>query len=188
MAEVIQETHQEFWRPPSPQVSSEVLVRNASPSMAEACPRCGTEFLLGSRFCHTCGSKRPEALGSTAQADAAAIARVWVESIQWTKAGVNRVRVAVTGFSWSKVKLPSWAHYLHFHEIKSWTGLSTASLIAFVVGLACVAGALSVGLLTAKTFVDWQAIQLYRVEWLLAATTAFVAGILLKKPSKDDRD
>jgi hypothetical protein len=101
---------------------------------------------------------------------------------------------AVTGFSWTRVgtkvgefgrqiTVPSWLRYLHFHEIKRWVGLSTGSLIAFTIGLACVAGALLVGLLTAKTYVDWQAIQLYRVEWLLAATAAFVAGILLKKPS-----
>jgi hypothetical protein len=51
-----------------------------------------------------------------------------------------------------------------------------------------VAGALLVGLLTAKTFVDWQAIQFYRAEWLLAATASFVAGILLKKPSDRQRD
>jgi len=54
-----------------------------------------------------------------------------------------------------------------------------------VIGMACVAGALLVGLLTAKTLVDWQAIQMYRVEWLLAATAAFVLGILLKKQDRD---
>jgi hypothetical protein len=43
-----------------------------------------------------------------------------------------------------------------------------------------------VGLLTVKTYVDWQAIQFYRAEWLLAATASFVAAILLKKSS--DRD
>jgi len=91
----------------------------------------------------------------------------------------------MTGISLSKIKLPSWAHYLHFHEIKTWVGLSTASLIAFVIGVACIAGALLVGLLTAKTLVDWQAIQYYRAEWLLAATASFVAGILLKKPTQD---
>jgi len=42
-----------------------------------------------------------------------------------------------------------------------------------------------VGLLTAKTLVDWQAIQIYRVEWLLAATASFVVGILLKKHERD---
>jgi hypothetical protein len=45
-----------------------------------------------------------------------------------------------------------------------------------------------VGLLTAKTLVDWQAIQMYRIEWLLAATAAFVAGILLKKKDRGEQD
>lgn len=75
--------------------------------------------------------------------------------------------------------------YLHFHEIKSRVGLSTLSLIAFVIGLACLAGALLVGLSTVKTWNDFQAVQSYRMEWLLAATASFVAGILLKKPSQD---
>ena len=55
-------------------------------------------------------------------------------------------------------------------------------MIAFTVGVACITGALLVGLLTARTLVDWQAIQIYRAEWLLGATAAFTAGILLKKP------
>jgi hypothetical protein len=181
MAEVIQNTQQEFWRPPSPPVADAAVVLESAPAMAEACPRCGSEFLLGSHFCHTCGNRRPEALSPAARADAAAIAHVWEQ-------GVHRVREFVLGIPWSKVKFPSWAHYLHFHEIKSRVGLSSGSLIAFVIGLACVAGALLVGLLTAKTYVDWQAIQFYRAEWLLAATAAFVAGILLKKPSGNDQD
>ena len=90
--------------------------------------------------------------------------------------------------SLANLKVPGWLHYLHFHEIKSRVGLSTASFIAFVIGMACVAGALLVGLLTAKTLVDWQAIQMYRVEWLLAATAAFVLGILLKKQDRNERD
>ena len=181
MSEVVQETHQEFWRPPSPLVTSgvadEIVVHDAVPTMAEACPRCSSEFLLGSRFCHTCGGRRREALSPTAKADAAAIAGLWEE-------GVARVHSLVAGLG--KLKLPSWMRYLHFHEIQSWVGLPTASLLAFVIGLGCVAGALLVGLLTAKTFVDWQAIQFYRAEWLLAATAAFVAGILLKKTSGRD--
>jgi hypothetical protein len=102
--------------------------------------------------------------------------------------GVSRVHSTLSGFSLRKIRIPSWLGYLHFHEIQSRLGLSTGSLIAFVVGLACVAGALLVGLFTAKTLVDWQAIQFYRAEWLLAATASFVAGILLKKSSHDDRD
>jgi predicted RNA-binding Zn-ribbon protein involved in translation (DUF1610 family) len=178
MAEVVQNTQQEFWRPPS-HSNGEIATAESISSITFACPRCGTEFLLGSHFCHTCGGRRPEALTATARADAAAIAGMWVQV-------VHRVRDMASGFSWSKIQFPSWMHYLHFHEIKSRAGLSTGSLIAFVIGLACVAGALLVGLLTAKTLVDWQAIQFYRAEWLLAATASFVAGILLKKPSDDD--
>ena len=61
-------------------------------------------------------------------------------------------------------------------------------LVDCMVGAGCIAGALLVGLLTAKTFVDWQAIQFYRAEWLLAATASFVAGILLKKSSNRDSE
>lgn len=181
MSEVVQEAHQEFWRPPVPAMAEEVVVREAFPTMAEACPRCGTEYLLGSRFCHTCGGRRPEAISAAAREDAAAIAGLWRQA-------VSRMHAAASAFSWSKVKLPNWFHYLYFHEIKKWIGLPTASLIAFVIGVGCVAGALLVGLLNAKTLVDWQAIQFYRAEWLLGATAAFVAGILLKKPGSDDRE
>jgi hypothetical protein len=182
MSEVAQETPQEFWRPPSPVVADEV-VRESIPTMAEVCSRCGTEFLLGSGFCHCCGGRRPEAVNSAAQSDASSLAGFWEHGIT----RFNALGSAVAG-SWRQVEFPYWLRYLHFHEIKSGIGLSTASLIAFVVGIGCVAGALLVGLLTARNFVDWQAIQFYRAEWLLAATASFVAGILLKKPSSGDRD
>jgi hypothetical protein len=182
MSEVAQETPQEFWRPPVPMAAEEMVVREAVPSMAEACRRCGTEFLLGSRFCHTCGGKRPIALSAEARADAAEMAGLWEQAVCWV-GSVAAGSWSVSTRIWSKIRVPAWLHYLHFHEIKKWVGLSTASLIAFIVGIACVAGALLVGLLNAKTFVDWQAIQFYRAEWLLAATASFVAGILLKKNS-----
>jgi len=181
MPEVVQEAHQEFWRPPSPVVSEEIAFRQAVPAMAEACSRCGTEFLPGARFCHTCGDRRPELTSGGARAEGAALPRFWEQ-------GTTLIYSLVSGFSWRKVKFPSWLHYLHFHEIKSRIGLSTASFIAFVIGIGCVAGALLVGLLTARNFVDWQAIQFYRAEWLLAATASFVAGILLKNPSSRDRE
>lgn len=180
MAEVVQGTPQEFWRPPSPVSGDEEVILAPFPSMAQACHRCGSEFLSGSRFCHSCGSRRPQAVSDAAKADAAVIANLWKQVID----GFN-----LLAGSWRKVRVPSWLRYLHFHEIKRRVGLSTASLIAFILGLACVAGALLVGLLTAKTLVDWQAIQFYRAEWLLAATAAFVAGILLKKRvAEEDSD
>jgi hypothetical protein len=180
MAEVVQETQRDFWRPPVLTAGETVPDRGAIPAMAEACPRCGTEFLLGSRFCHSCGGRRPEAMSAAARADAAEFAGLWENAVDW-------MRSMIAGFSVEKIqrriRIPEWLHYLHFHEIKRWIGLPTASLIAFILGIGCVAGALLVGLLTAKTLIDWQAIQYYRAEWLLAATASFVAGILLKKPS-----
>jgi hypothetical protein len=120
-------------------------------------------------------------MSATARADAAAIASMWEKGVGKVRSFVGRV---------AELKVPAWTRHLRFHEIyprlhemKSWIGLSTASLIAFLIGIGCMAGALMVGLLTAKTLVDWQAIQFYRAEWLLAATASFVAGILLKKPS-----
>ncbi len=193
MAEAAQSTQQEFWRPPSIPMG-EVAVQESTGSLAVACSRCGTEFLLGSKFCHTCGGRRQEAVSSATKTDAAVIAKIWESGIHQVHSAFERIPFNRLSFrnlrmpALGTVKAPVWLHYLHFHEIKSRVGLSTGSLIAFVIGLACLAGALLVGLLTAKTLVDWQAIQIYRAEWLLGATAAFVLGILLKKHERDDRD
>jgi hypothetical protein len=183
MSEVVQETQQEFWRPPSPVVAEEIVAGETIPTMAEVCPRCGTEFLLGSGFCHSCGGRRPDSVSAVVPADSVGLAGLWEQGTARFSSLFSALATA-----WSEIEFPSWLRYLHFHEIKNWVGLSTASLIAFVIGIGCVAGALLVGLLTARNFVDWQAIQFYRAEWLLAATASFVAGILLKKPSNRDPD
>ncbi len=61
-------------------------------------------------------------------------------------------------------------------------GLTMPAAVAFLAGLLCLLGALAVSLLfSARTLLDWQAIQLWRIEWLLAAVAAFAAGCLLKK-------
>jgi hypothetical protein len=60
-------------------------------------------------------------------------------------------------------------------------GLPTPALVAFLAGMLCVIGALTVGLVSSYGVVpDWQAIQILRIEWLLGAISAFVAGCLLK--------
>lgn len=179
MSDAVNESHQEFWRPVKTTMIEEFAAQEQVPAMAEACPRCGTEFLLGSRFCHTCGGRRLAAINPGANSDAAEMAGLWQKA-------VGRTYSVVAGLAPRKflcgIELPKWMKYLHFHEIQRWIGLPTASLIAFVIGLCCVAGALAVGFINVKTLVDWQAIQFYRGEWLLAAIAAFVAGILLKKP------
>lgn len=76
----------------------------------------------------------------------------------------------------------SWIHYLQFQNIKQGLGLSTGSLVAFLLGLGCLLAVVAVGMInTMQSLADFQAIQFYRLQWLLAAVAAFVAGILLKK-------
>lgn len=157
----------------------------AALGLAEMCTSCGAEFMIRAQFCHACGGRRP-VLNSGIGADASARAGFWEQS--WTQKMAS-LRVAVAGISWRKISFPGWLHYLHFHEIQRSVGLPTASLIAFFIGLGCVAGAIGVSVFyRASNLSEFQAIQMWRMEWLLAATASFVAGILLKKPSGDDNE
>ena len=67
-----------------------------------------------------------------------------------------------------------------FYQLRRSLGLSIGAMICFIAGLACVGAGIAVGFIyTANTLVDWQAIQAWRCEWLIAAGVAFVCGILL---------
>jgi hypothetical protein len=183
MAEVAQRAQQEFWRPAViSEAVPEIAISALLPTMAEACPACGTEFMIGSRFCHACGTHRPEKnRAMQAILSRPATGAFLSEKLSW-------IQSAAADLSNGKMALPIWLRYLHFHEIKRWIGLPTPSLIAFIIGLGCVVGALAVSLLyKASNMAEFQAIQMWRIEWLLAATASFVAGILLKKP-RDDND
>ena len=140
MGEVANQVPQEYWRPPM-RTASDAL---ASAEFIETCRRCGTEFIVSSRFCHACGALRPE------QNSASHV-----------------------------IELPGLAELTALGER---FGLTIASLIAFIVGIVCIVGALAVGVVfSTRTLLDWQAIQIWRIEWLLGAISAFVAGCLLKK-------
>jgi len=182
MAEVIQDSPQEFWRSPTvlaPLAQAELPA--ALPATAEACADCGTEFMIGSRFCHTCGLRRPTVVANTS--DATVLASLWTRNMAWLRATAESAAA-----SWRKATFPHWMQYLHFHEIQRFVGLPTASLVAFMIGLGCVAGAIGVSLFyKASNLAEFQAIQMWRVEWLLAATASFVAGILLKSSNSHRR-
>jgi len=135
MSDVVHGSQQEFWRPP-------VMQDNAS-ALAEACRRCGTEFMVGAAFCHICGTLRHRSGSSSATN--------WLRHFELLR-------------------------NLEFAAIKRWFGLPFAPLCAFLVGTAFLLVALSVGLLNS----DFEAIQLWRIQWLMAACAAFLAGILLK--------
>jgi hypothetical protein len=104
--------------------------------------------MVGSRFCHSCGTAR----ASVGQSGSSALDLL---------------------------------SDLEFHNIKEGLGLSSASLIAFLIGFGCALFAILAGVIySEKTLLDWQAVQLFRIQWLLASIACFVAGVLLKKNSK----
>jgi hypothetical protein len=135
------EERQEFWKP--------VVDQRARPEPAEAasehtCRACGADLLMGSQFCHVCGTdRRPDLAGS----------------------------------GWRGLSMR-----LNFDAIRKSLGQSTASTVALILGCGCIIAAVVTGFaFTATTLLDWQAIQLWRIEWLLAAIAMLVAGLLLKK-------
>src|SRR5271165_2601786 len=138
MAEVVEQAQNEFWRPPIA-----VSEGTVSHGLSETCDGCGTEFIVDSRFCHSCGTRRPEAH----------------ETRSLEIPGLSELAALGERF-----------------------GLTKPALAAFLFGMLCLLGALSVGIIfTARTALDWQAIQLWRIEWLLAAIAGFAAGTLLRK-------
>ena len=148
MAEVAEQTQHEFWRPPMQAPAGETAARS---EMVEVCDRCGTEFILGSRFCHTCGAARP----GSGQASRA-----------WLTTSLNMVVAAAKAFAGLGERL----------------GLPTAAFLAFLAGTLCVLGAVGVGVIfSTQKLIDWQAVQMWRIEWLLGAIAMFVAASLLKR-------
>jgi hypothetical protein len=136
MAEAANQAQHEFWRPPA----TETVIK-LQPTTA--CSGCGTEFIVSSVYCHSCGLKRPAANTEP------------------------------------ELEIPGLAELSALGER---LGLTTPAVAAFLLGAMCLVGALAVSVcFSARTTLDWQAIQLWRIEWLVAAVAAFVAGCLLKK-------
>ena len=159
MSDIVQNAERDFWTPPvAPPAITVEPVKQVS--MVEACDNCETEFIPGAKFCHVCGAERAQETPSAFS--------------QWMHRAVDAVR------------------HLEFQGIERWVvslrrtlGLSVAALIAFAIGIVCVLGALLVGLIfTVQTTLDWQAVQVWRIEWLLGASASFLAGILLKKTAE----
>jgi hypothetical protein len=62
------------------------------------------------------------------------------------------------------------------------TGLSTASLALTVLAGICMLAGIMTGLVyNTATLADWQAVQIWRIEWLLATVAALLGAILFKK-------
>ena len=189
MAEVIPDAPHDFWSPPSASDSTAQTDMSVAPPggyMAETCHRCASEFMIGAKYCHSCGARRAPGpmLVTAASAHQSAGSGLWQKNMAKVRNGANLIVL-----SWRTIPFPGWLRYLHFHEIKNGVGLPTTSLIAFIVGLGCLAGAVGVSFFyRASNLAEFQAIQMWRIQWLLAATASFVAGILLKRPSDSDGD
>ena len=139
MSGVVHRVDQDYWQPPRGSQAEDAVAQ----AHALACPECGTEFVVGSRFCHVCGAER-EAM---------------------TESGAR-----------------SFTEWLDFTRIREAIGLSAASLVCMIAGIVCVIAAVVTGFIyTANTVLDWQAVQIWRMEWLIAAIVSFVAGVLFKK-------
>jgi zinc-ribbon domain len=60
--------------------------------------------------------------------------------------------------------------------------LTWSALICFLLGVGCTIGAGLMGAIyRTETLLDWQAVQIWRIEWLLAALAALLGGVLLQK-------
>jgi hypothetical protein len=102
-----------------------------------------------------------------------------VSSLYCHACGVGRPDLGASVARTLEIKIPGLAELASLGER---LGLTTPALIAFLIGILCMVGALAVSVFfSARTVLDWQAIQLWRIECLLAAVAAFVAGCLLKK-------
>ena len=61
-------------------------------------------------------------------------------------------------------------------------GLSVPGVVCLVVAVVFALAAVLTGVIYREdTLVDWQAVQTWRIEWLLGAVVALLAGILLRK-------
>ena len=76
----------------------------------------------------------------------------------------------------------SFADFMDMAILRQRLGLSLPCLVFFLIGIACMTTAALTGCIyRADTRAEWQAIQVWRIEWLLGAAAALLAGILLKK-------
>jgi hypothetical protein len=75
-----------------------------------------------------------------------------------------------------------WTRWLDLEFIRKDLGLTTGAVTALVIGAICAIAAMVTGLLySVNTLGEWQTVQKWRTQWLLAAAAAFLAGLLLKR-------
>jgi H+/Cl- antiporter ClcA len=70
--------------------------------------------------------------------------------------------------------------------VHSWRArLPFISTLCLVLGLGCgVIAGLMGAIYRTDTLVDWQAVQVWRIEWLLGAIVVLLAGLLLQRSGR----
>lgn len=111
--------------------------------------------MVGAAFCHICGAGRHKA------AAGAGTATHWLQTFDFLRT-------------------------IELGRVKAWFGLPLPSLCAFLLGIGCLVVALAVGFTDTKdNALDLQTIQLWRIQWLMAACAAFLVGILFKNAKSE---
>jgi len=79
---------------------------------------------------------------------------------------------------------PRWMEWLEVDTVCQRLGLNLAALVLLALACACALGALLAGVIyRVDTIADWQAVQTWRIEWMLGAAVLLLGALLLKKPA-----
>ncbi len=181
MADVAHDLQSEFWQAPLPAKTQSPEADECSAFIElPACPGCGAEFMMDSHFCYSCGTKRPSDLaGETAHGWHGAVAAMLDNTRSLVSACAKGVRSTISA-------LPSILPAMSLSAVRRQTGLGTAPLAAFSVGIVCCLVAVFLAFSgTHEPGTLMLAAHLERIEWLIGGTAAFAAGLLLKKRSGD---
>jgi len=93
-----------------------------------------------------------------------------------SQCGLNREAVP------HKAKWNLLSEWVDLDGIRERTGLSAISLVLAVLACICMLATIMTGLLyNTATLAEWQAVQTWRIEWLLASVASLLGALLFKK-------
>jgi hypothetical protein len=77
-----------------------------------------------------------------------------------------------------------WMEWFEIETVCKKLSLNLAALLLFAAACTFVLGAILTGVIyRADTMLEWQAVQIWRIEWMLAAVVALLGALLLKRPA-----
>ena len=187
MADVAHELQSDFWQPPPP---ASFPAEDVPPAFVDlpACTSCQTEFMVDSRFCYACGTRRVDDLTTNTVLHRAfrgmfmALNAVFDRTRAFASLCAHAVRYTISA-------LPSGISSVSLAAVKRKTGLRTAPLIAFGAGIVCCLVTAFLAFSASATHeagASLLAAHLERIEWLLGGTAAFLAGLCLQCASSGD--